>query len=637
MLHINDLTYRIEGRMLFDQATFVLPVKTKMGLVGRNGTGKSTLFRLLREEIEPESGTTRIKRGARIGFVAQEAPGGDDSLLDVVLEADLERSALLAEAETATDPTRISDIQLRLGDIDAYSAESRAGSILSGLGFSGTDQRRPCKEFSGGWRMRVALAATLFARPDLLLLDEPTNYLDLEGVMWLQSYLKAFPGSVLVISHDRDLLNGAMQKIAHLRDGKVTVFEGGYDDFEKALSEKQRLQLKLKDRQDAERKHLQSFVDRFKAKASKAKQAQSRVKRLEKMQVISTAVDDPVAPFDFPNPKKQMSPPIIRLENVDVGYEEGKPILRDIDMRIDPDDRIGILGRNGEGKSTLAKLLSDKLVPMAGHLRKHKKLQIAFFAQHQMDSLHEGMSAYDHVMELMPDSTEAQRRGRLARFGLPRDRQETPASSLSGGEKARLLFNLIAFNGPHLIILDEPTNHLDMDSRGELMKAINDFEGAVLLISHDRHLIESCVDRLWVIGDGKVSAYDDDIETYRLSLLGRGPKDIAERKKKKKEKKKAKIVTQTEEKTEQRKVSALKRDDLKPLKVEIRKWEKETGRLRGICDVIDKALGSKTLYKSDPKRATDLQIKRAKAGELLDKAETRWLEAEEQLEIARGR
>jgi ATP-binding cassette subfamily F protein 3 len=635
MLHINDLTYRIEGRMLFDQATFVLPVKCKMGLVGRNGTGKSTLFRLLRDEIEPESGSTRIKRGARIGFVAQEAPGGDESLLDVVLEADLERASLLAEAETATDPSRIAEIQIRLGDIEAFSAEARAGSILSGLGFSGDDQRRPCREFSGGWRMRVALAATLFARPDLLMLDEPTNYLDLEGVMWLQSYLKSFPGSVLVISHDRDLLN-AMQKIAHLRDGKVNVFEGGYDDFEKALAEKQRLQLKMKDRQDAERKHLQAFVDRFKAKASKAKQAQSRVKRLEKMTVIATTIDEHTAPFDFPNPKKQMAPPIIRLENVDVGYEAGKPILRDIDMRIDPDDRIGILGRNGEGKSTLAKLLSDKLVPMAGHMRKHKKLQIAFFAQHQMDDLHENMSAYDHVMELMEDSTEAQRRARLARFGLPRDRQETPASNLSGGEKARLLFNLIAFHGPHLIILDEPTNHLDMDSRTELMKAINDFEGAVLLISHDRHLIESCVDRLWIIGDGKVQTYDEDIETYRLSLLGRGPKDAARKKLKKKEKKKAKIVTLTDEKAEQRKTSALKRNDLKPLKVEIRKWEKETERLRGICDVIDKALASKSLYSQDPKKATDLQIKRAKAGELLDAAETRWLEAETELDVARG-
>jgi len=632
MLHINDLTFRIEGRMLFDKATFVLPPKCKMGLVGRNGTGKSTLFRLLRGEIEPESGTTRIKKGARIGWVAQEAPGGEDSLMDVVLEADTERAALLEEAETATDPTRIADIQTRLGDIDAYSAESRAGSILSGLGFTGDEQRRPCKEFSGGWRMRVALAATLFARPDVLLLDEPTNYLDLEGVMWLQSYLKTFPGAVLVISHDRDLLNGAMQRIAHLRDGKVTVFEGGYDDFEKALAEKQRLQMKLKDKQDAERRHLQSFVDRFKAKASKAKQAQSRVKRLEKMQVMATAVDDPVAPFDFPNPQRKMSPPIIRMEHVDAGYIPGKPVLKDIDLRIDPDDRIGILGRNGAGKSTLAKMLSDRLDPMGGHLRKHKKLQIAFFAQHQMDSLSSETSAYQHVLDLMPEATEAQRRARLARFGLPRDRQETPAKSLSGGEKARLLFNLIVFNGPHLIILDEPTNHLDMDSRNALMNAINDFEGAVILISHDRHLIESCVDSLWVVGDGAVTPYKDDIETYRQSLLGRPPKDESEKKKKKK---KTQPPTLVEEKTEQRRVSAAKRSDIKPLKVEIRRWEKESERLKGIIKVLDKALASPGLYAQDPQTVTDLQIKRAKAEELVETAEMNWLEAEEALEQAK--
>ncbi len=361
MLHVNDLTYRIEGRMLFDQATLFLPAKTRMGLVGRNGTGKSTLFRLIRGEITPESGDTRVQKGARIGWVAQEAPGGDETLMDVVLAADTERAALLVEAETATDPNRIAEIQTRLADIESHTAEARAGSILSGLGFTGEEQRRPCREFSGGWRMRVALAATLFARPDLLLLDEPTNYLDLEGVMWLQAYLKSFPGAVLVISHDRDLLNGAMQKIAHLKDGKLTVFDGGYDDFEKALAEKQRLQMKLVEKQEAERRHLQSFVDRFKAKASKAKQAQSRVKRLEKMQVIATQVDDPIAPFDFPNPQRRMAPPIVRMLDLAVEYEPGMSILRGVSLNMVPDDRIGILGLHGAGKSTLGMLGNDLL------------------------------------------------------------------------------------------------------------------------------------------------------------------------------------------------------------------------------------------------------------------------------------
>ena len=626
MLHINDLTYRIEGRILFDQATLFLPAKTRMGLVGRNGTGKSTLFRLIRGEITSESGEARVQKGARLGWVAQEAPGGDESLMDVVLAADTERAALLIEAETATDPNRIAEIQTRLADIESHTAEARAGSILSGLGFTGEQQRRPCREFSGGWRMRVALAATLFARPDCLLLDEPTNYLDLEGVMWLQTYLRTFPGAVLVISHDRDLLNGAMQKIAHLKDGKLTVFDGGYDDFEKALAEKQRLQMKLVEKQEAERRHLQSFVDRFKAKASKAKQAQSRVKRLEKMQVIATSVEDPIAPFDFPNPQRRMAPPIVRMLDMAVGYEADKPILKGVSLNIDPDDRIGILGRNGAGKSTLAKVLNDKLEPSEGFLRKHKKLQIAFFAQHQIEHLSPEVSAYQHVVELMPDATEAQRRARLARFGLPGDRQETPAKHLSGGEKARLLFNLITFEGPHLLILDEPTNHLDMDSRAALISAINTYEGAVVLISHDRHLIETCVDRLWVVGDGTVKQYDDDIETYRQSLLGRVQRDPNAKKK----------VAPPDEKTQRRRDKAVQREALKPIKAEIARWEKEADRLRGVIDVIDKGLSAPGLYEKDPKLATELQIKRAKAVDLLDAAETKWLEAEERLEQAQA-
>ncbi len=625
MLHVNDLTYRIEGRMLFDKATFAMHDKTKMGLIGRNGTGKSTLFRLIRGEIAPEAGEARIKKGARMGWVAQEAPGGEDSLIDVVLAADTERAELFAEAETATDPNRIAEIQTRLADIEAHSAEARAGSILHGLGFSGQDQQRPCKEFSGGWRMRVALAATLFARPDLLLLDEPTNYLDLEGVMWLENYLRSYPGAVLLISHDRDLLNGAVNKIAHLKDGKISVWDGGYDDFEKALREKQRLQMKLVEKQEAQRRHLQAFVDRFKAKASKAKQAQSRVKMLERMQPVATIVDDPVAPFDFPSPQRRMAPPIVRMIDMVAGYEPDKPILNGVNLNIDPDDRIGILGRNGAGKSTLAKILCDALEPLDGFRRKHKKLQIAFFAQHQIDVLSPEVSAYQHVLELMPDATEAQRRSRLARFGLPGDRQETPAKSLSGGEKARLLFNLITFEGPHLLILDEPTNHLDMDSRAELINSINAYEGAVILISHDRYLIEACVDRLWLVADGAVKPYGEDIETYRQSLLGRGSKDGNKKKN-----------TAMDEKSVARRSAADMRKLLKPLRDEIARWEKEADRLRGIIEVIDKGLAAPGLYEKDPKTATDLQIKRAKAVELLDTAETKWLEAEEKLELAQA-
>ncbi|MEE2567199.1 ABC-F family ATP-binding cassette domain-containing protein [Hyphobacterium marinum] len=622
MLHVNDLTFRMEGRLLIDQATFHLPAKSKMGLVGRNGSGKSTLFRIIKGELSGETGSARIRKGARVGTVDQEAPGGPESLMAVVLAGDSERHALMAEAETATDPARIAEIQTRLADIEAHSAEARAGAILSGLGFTAEEQRRPCSEFSGGWRMRVALAATLFARPDLLLLDEPTNYLDLEGAVWLEGYLKSFPGAALVISHDRDLLNGAMDRIAHLKQGKIAVFEGGYDSFEKQLSEKQRLQMKLKAKQDEERRHLQAFVDRFKAKASKARQAQSRVKRLEKMQPVATIIDDPVAPFTFPDPQKRMAPPIIRMEGTEAGYEPGKPVLRDLDLRIDPDDRIGILGRNGEGKSTLAKLISGRLDPMDGHLRKHKKLDIAYFAQHQMDALPPEVSAYQHVVDRMPDATEAQRRSRLATFGLPHHLQESPAKQLSGGEKARLLMHLIAFDGPHLILLDEPTNHLDMDSRAALIDAINAYEGAVIVISHDRHLIESCVDRLWLCAGGTVAPYDGDMEEYRAQFTGRPSRD------------KPKTAGQ-DARAEVRKDKAERRKARQPLLDAVRKWEAEAERLRGVLAVIDKGLAAPGLYEKDPKTATELQIKRAKAVELIDAAETKWLEAEEALEEAR--
>nr|WP_233354588.1 ABC-F family ATP-binding cassette domain-containing protein [Woodsholea maritima] len=601
----------------------MLPAKTKMGFVGRNGTGKSTLFRLIRGEISPDDGSISIHPSTRVGSVEQEAPGGPISILDFVLSADHERADLLARAETATDAHDIAEIQTRLADIEAHSAEARAGSILHGLGFSAEDQRRPCSDFSGGWRMRAALAATLFARPDLLLLDEPTNYLDLEGAIWLEAYIKKFPGAVFLISHDRELLNSCTDLIAHLKDCKITIWDGPFDNFERQLAERQRLQMKLKERQDDERRKLQAFVDRFKAKASKAKQAQSRVKRMEKMQPIATAVDDPVAPFDLPMAQRRMSPPIVRIEDGATGYDPEKPILKGMNLRIDGDDRIGLLGRNGAGKSTLAKLLTDQIDVLDGTMKKHKKLVIAHFAQHQIDALHPKTSAYEHVIELMPDATEAQRRARLARFGLPSDRQETPAENLSGGEKARLLMNLISFHGAHLLILDEPTNHLDMDSRAALIEAINTYEGAVLVISHDRYLIESCVDRLWLCANGTVGPYNEDMEAYRRFLL-KGEEDGE----------KSKAKAKPDEKAVRRRSAAEKREALKPLKAEAAKWEKEIERLKGILVTLDKGLAVPGLWEKDPTTATELNKKRARAEELLEKAEENWLDVATQLEEA---
>ncbi len=625
MLHVNDLTVRIEGRLLFDQATVYVPDGARAGLVGRNGAGKSTLFRVIRGDVTPEAGAAAVRKGARVGGVAQEAPAGPQAVLDVVLAADEERAALLAEADTAADPRRIAEIQTRLADIDAHSAEARAASILTGLGFTHGDLARPCSDFSGGWRMRAALASVLFARPDLLLLDEPTNYLDLEGAVWLEAHLRSYPATMLIISHDRGLLNASVDRIIQLRARKLFAYQGGYDAFERQLAEQQRLSLKLKERQDAERARLQAFVDRFKAKASKARQAQSRVKRLEKMEPVATIVDDPVAPFDFPFAQRRLAPPLIRLEDAAVGYGDAEPVLHSMSLTIEADDRIGLLGRNGAGKTTFAKLLEGRLRPTSGRLFKHKKLQVAFFAQHQIDDLNPVESAADHVRALMADATEAQRRARLGRFGLGADKAETPAADLSGGERARLLMSLITFEGAHMLILDEPTNHLDMDSRAALVDALNAFEGAVIVISHDRHLIESCADRLWLAADGTVRAFDGDLEDYRRLVTGRAPKTDAKGGA-------GKPPVKASVKANARKDAAARRAALAPLKKDVARWEKEAERLHGVLAVIDRGLAAPGLYEKDPATAEELFKKRAKASHLLETAEANWLSAQEQLD-----
>ncbi|HUG62397.1 MAG TPA: ABC-F family ATP-binding cassette domain-containing protein, partial [Methylomirabilota bacterium] len=527
MLIVSDLTFRIAGRMLFDQASVVIHDGAKVGLVGRNGTGKTTLFNLISGELSPEGGSIELKRAAKIGRVAQEAPGSDITLIDFVLAADLERARLMDEAETATDPHRIAEIQIRLADIDAHSAEARAATILAGLGFDTADQRRPCADFSGGWRMRVALAAVLFAEPDLLLLDEPTNYLDLEGTLWLTTYVQRYPHTVVLISHDRDLLDTAVDHIVHLDQGKMTLWRGGYTQFARQRREKMVLLEKQREKQDARRKHLQSFIDRFKAKASKATQAQSRIKMLERMESVESIVDAAVQPITFPNPKHRLAPPILVYDRVVIGYDPGRPVLSNLTLRIDDDDRIALLGKNGNGKSTLAKLIAGRLKAFEGEITKASKLEIAYFAQHQLDELVPADSAIAHVRRMMPDAPESKVRSRVARMGLETAKMDTPARDLSGGEKARLLLGLATFAGPNLLILDEPTNHLDIDSRESLIEALNAFEGAVILISHDRHLVEATADRLWLVADGKVAPFEGDMDDYKRFVLS-GP-DAASR------------------------------------------------------------------------------------------------------------
>ncbi|MBW8283240.1 MAG: ABC-F family ATP-binding cassette domain-containing protein [Rhizobium sp.] len=626
MITINDISARIAGRLLIDHASVALPSGTKAGLVGRNGAGKSTLFRIITGDLSAESGSISIPKNARIGQVAQEAPGTEESLISIVLSADKERAALLAEADIATDPHRIAEIQTRLADIGAHSAEARAATILSGLGFDHDAQLRPASSFSGGWRMRVALAAVLFAEPDLLLLDEPTNYLDLEGTLWLEDYVRRYPHTVIVISHDRDLLNTAVNSIIHLDQQKLTFYRGGYDQFERQKAEADELQMKAKAKNDAARKHLQSFIDRFKAKASKAKQAQSRVKALERMGTVASVIEDHVQPISFPQPEKQPASPIVAIASGAVGYEPGKPILKNINLRIDADDRIALLGSNGNGKSTFAKLIAGRLSLQAGEMKLAPNLSVGFFAQHQLDDLIPEQTPVDHVRRLMPSEPEAKVRARVAQMGLATEKMATAAKDLSGGEKARLLMGLSAFHAPNLLILDEPTNHLDIDSRRALIAALNDYDGAVILISHDRHLIEATVDRLWLVNNGTVSVFEGDMEEYRSLIVSSG--------KKKDEKDKSDSTQEQVNKADQRKLAAERRASLAPLKKKINEIESLTKKLETLIQALDAELADPVLYEKHPAKAADKARQRGEAAAKLSAAEEQWLELSAEYEEA---
>jgi ATP-binding cassette subfamily F protein 3 len=625
MLSITDISVRIAGRLLIDHGTAQIVPGARVGLIGRNGAGKSTLFHAIRGELPLEAGTIAIPPRWRVGSLAQEAPNGPESLIEVVLKADLERDALQREADTAHDPHRIAEIQTRLVDIEAHSAPARAAAILSGLGFSTADQARPCSEFSGGWRMRVALAATLFSAPDLLLLDEPTNYLDLEGTLWLEDHLANYPRTVIVISHDRDLLDTSVDQILHLDRGKLTLYRGSYTSYEEQRATREMLDAKHAKRQDAERKRLQAFVDRFKAKASKARQAQSRVKMLEKMKPIAAVVRQDVREIAFPAPEKMLSPPIIAVDEVSVGYDPAQPVLKHVTLRIDNDDRIALLGSNGNGKSTLVKLLANRLAPFSGKITRADKISIAYFAQHQLDELNEDGSPYDHVRKLMPDAPETKVRGRTGAIGFSGKAGDTIVRSLSGGEKARLLLGLATFFGPHMIILDEPTNHLDIDSRAALAEAINEFPGAVIMVSHDRYLIESCADRLWVVADRTVTPYDGDLDDYRrLVLSARGMRTSSRDR------------GGNERGNGRDKLQRNKAEKRVPLKQKISDAEAEIARINGIISKIDLALALPDLFQRDPKQAAQLSKARAGAALALQRAEEEWLTASSSYDEATG-
>ena len=621
MLLIKEITLDAWGRRFFEDASATIPTGSKVGLVGRNGIGKSTLFKVIMGEMHTTTGEVTFPKGYRIGTVDQEAAASPVSLLATVLQADWERHALLTELETAP-PERIGEIHGRLIEIGADRAPSRAAEILSGLGFSQADLDRPMAEFSGGWRMRVAMASALFAEPDLLL-DEPTNYLDLEGSLWLEARLKRYPNTAIVISHDRELLNNSVDSILHVAGGKLDYYTGGYDDFERMRAEKLRLNAAARTKQDAERAHLQAFVDRFKAKASKAAQAQSRMKRLAKLPPIAAIGAESVQGFTIPSPERPMPPPLIRLEGVNAGYD-GKTILKNLTLRLDIDDRIGLLGVNGAGKSTFAKLIAGALPKMSGAMHRDSKLKVGWFHQHQIEALEPMDTPLDLMRQMLPEASEASRRARLAQYGLSATKAETQHKDLSGGERARLLLNLVAAQAPHLLILDEPTNHLDIDSRRALLDALNDYEGAVVLITHDRSLMELVADRLWLAADGGINPFDGDLDDYSKLVLDRA------RRQARSEKAEAAPPARND-----KKAAAAARAQLAPLKKELDAVEAKVTRLNKTLAEIDVALSDPKLFKR-PNDMAQLGRDRTRAQDNLAKAEVEWLEMAEKYETAKA-
>ena len=631
MLVIDDISLRVAGRLLIERSSVQIPDGARVGLVGRNGTGKSSLFRAIAGDIATEHGHFARPARASIGRLPQEAPDGPESLLDMVLTGNRERTALIAEAETATDPHRIAEIQSRLADIGAHAAPARAAAILAGLGFAHADQQRACQEFSGGWRMRVALAAVLFAEPDLLLLDEPTNYLDLEGTLWLQDHIARYPRTVILISHDRDLLDQAVDSILHLDRGRLAFYRGNYSSFERQRNERLALDLAFAKKQEAERARLASFVERFRAKATKARQAQSRLKLLAKLQPIDARVPDEVREIAIPSPDKTLSPPIIALDDVAVGYEPGRPVLKRLTLRVDADDRIALIGHNGNGKSTLVKLLTGRLAPFSGVVIRADKLRSAYFAQHQLDELNPAAGAYDHVRRLMGDAPEAKVRARAGAIGFPGAMADTPAGNLSGGEKSRLLLGLATFERPHLVVLDEPTNHLDIDSRAALIEAINAYRGAVILVSHDRFLLEACADRLWLVADGGVKPFDGDLDDYRRQVLsgslgGVSPgADVGGNNSDRGAVAASAVGEARTSRAELRRAAAEKRGELAPLKRRIDELDRTVARLAKLIAEIDATLADPALYARDPTRVAALGKERADATTALATAEEQWL------------
>jgi ATP-binding cassette subfamily F protein 3 len=622
MLNINGITVRLGGRTIIDRASAALPPRSRIGLIGRNGAGKSTLMKVMIGALDPDEGSLDMPRNTRIGYIAQEAPSGTATPIDTVLAADTERAALMHESENCDDMDRLGEIYERLTAIDAYTANARAARILVGLGFDEEMQQRPLDSYSGGWKMRVALAALLFSEPDLLLLDEPSNHLDLEATLWLESFLKAYPGMMVVISHERDLLNNVVDNILHLEGGKVTLYAGGYDSFERQRAERAAQLAAAKAAQDAQRAKLQDYIARNSARASTAKQAQSRVKALAKMQPIAALAEDPTLSFDFPNPDP-LRPPLITLDLASVGYAADTPILQRLNLRIDPDDRIALLGRNGNGKTTLARLLAAQLTPMDGAMNASGKMKVGYFTQYQVEELDGDDTPLEHMTRQMQGATPAAVRGQLGRFGFSGAKATTEVKKLSGGERARLALALITRDAPHLLILDEPTNHLDVDAREALVQALNGFDGAVVLVSHDRHMLELTADRLVLVDSGTAKEFSGSIEDYTDFILGKNQP-------------KADSASSKGGKKNDRAANAQAREQAKQLRKALNTAETELARLTKERNAIDEAMFDPA--KAGPKYAKmtmgELSRLRGQVNSQVEDAEAQWLELSEQIELA---
>ena len=617
MLTLNGITVRLGGRTILDRATAAMPPRSRVGLIGRNGAGKSTLMKVLVGALEADDGSVDMPRGVRIGYIAQEAPHGQATPIDTVLAGDAERAALLAESETCHDPDRSGEIHERLMAIDAYSAPARAARILVGLGFDEEMQGRPLDSYSGGWKMRVALAALLFSQPDLLLLDEPSNHLDLEATLWLENFLKGYPATMIVISHERDLLNNVVDHILHLEHGKVTLYPGGYDAFERQRAERAAQLASARANQEAQRAKLQDYIARNSARASTAKQAQSRAKMLARMQPIATLVDDPSLTFDFPSPEP-LRPPLITLDMASVGYAADSPILQRLNLRVDPDDRIALLGRNGNGKTTLARLLAAQLTPMHGGIAASGKMKVGYFTQYQVEELDGDDTPLAHMARVMTGKTPAAVRAQLGRFGFSGDRAVTKVAKLSGGERARLALALITRDAPHLLILDEPTNHLDVDAREALVQALNSYQGAVVVVSHDRHMLELTADRLVLVDEGTAREFDGSIADYTTLILSRdGGKGGAKGNRK-----------------SDRRAAADARGRSQTLRRDLKTLEGEVERLGVDRSAVDRAMFDPS--GADPKLTSlpmsTLMKRRADLTAELEQAEARWLKLSESIE-----